>query len=140
MGLLPIQEKEFVFELTASLQMLENGKAQKVLKCPEELLPILGRGKGYVTSQDGKSLRDWVNGAEVQDPVVMRWRDRLLAVTEKGHVFVSDAWSKVPLAVKNELGSDFKESLFASAKAFDDQNYAPADDELDELNNQIAAE
>lgn len=142
LGLLPIQEKEFVFELTASVQMKDNGRTQTVLKCPEELLPILGRGTGYISSQDGAALRAWVSGAEVNDPAVMRWRDRLLAITEKGEVYVKDAWNKVPTDFREALGESFLDQLTASAKAFDEQAKAAsgADDELDALNAAIAAE
>jgi len=139
LGLLPIQEKEFVYELTASLQMRENGKAQGVLKCPEELLPILGRGKGYITPADGKALRDWVDGAKVENPKVLQWRDRLLAVTEKGETFITEAWSKVPADIQSALGADFQATLISSAKAFDDQlkTASKGDDELDALNASI---
>ena len=139
LGLLPVQEKEFVFELTASLQMRDNGKAQGVLKCPEELLPILGRGQGYITSADGKAIRDWVYGADVQDPAVARYRDRLLAVTERGEAFIKESWAKVPTDVRTALGDDFHDQILTSARAFDEQSAAEsgADTDLDALNASV---
>lgn len=140
LGLAPIQEKAFVFELTASIQMHDNGRAQTPLKCPKDLMPFLGRGNGYITSADGKAVRDWVDGGEIQDPNVARWRDRLLAVTERGEAFIADAWSKVPKDIQAALGDGFLAELTASARAFDAQAKAAAgvDDGVDALNDQLA--
>ena len=143
LGLMPIQESQFVFELTASLQMWNSGRSQAVMKCPDELMPILGRGEGYITAQDGKALRDWVDGAEAQlDPAVARWRDRLLAITENGEDFVRDAWGKVPQQVRTQLGEGFQTQLISSARAFDAQRAAAngADQDLEDLNGRIMGE
>lgn len=141
LGLMPIQESQFVFELTASLQMWGEGKQQAVLKCPADLRDALGRERGYITAQDGLALRAWVNGATVQaDPAVLKWRDRLLAICEQGVNVTNDAWGKTPPAVQAALGPDFKATLLASAREFDAQREAAhgADNAVDALNNQIA--
>lgn len=120
LGLMPIQESQFVFELTASLQMRNEGKAQTVMKCPAELRPILGREKGFITAADGKALREWIDGGRTVDPVVLKYRDRLQAVAQDGTAAVESAWAKTPPEVKAALGDAFHATLFASAKAFDD--------------------
>lgn len=142
LGLAPIQEKSFVFELTASLQMHDNGKAQTALKCPQDLIPHLGRGTGYIGPADGKAVRDWVDGGEVEDPNVARYRDRLLAVTERGEAFILDAWGKVPSDIQATLGEGFRDEILASARDFDAQKMA-ADggaEDLDALNEQLSGE
>lgn len=142
LGLMPIQESQFVFELTASLQMWGEGKQQAVLKCPAELRPYLGRQQGYITPQDGAALRAWVNGAAVKTPpTVLQWRDRVLAICERGEAAVTEAWGKIPQAVRDELGADFHATLIASAREFDAQRQAAhgADDAVNALNNQIAS-
>lgn len=136
LGLMPIQESQFVFELTASLQMWNEGTAQAVMKCPAELRPILGRGEGYITAQDGQALRQWVDGARQQDPNVEKYRHRLQAVTENGLQYVNDAWNQTPEAIRQALGEGFLHQLRASAQAFDEQRHA-GDDGLDDLNEQI---
>lgn len=141
LGLMPIQESQFVFELTASLQMWGEGKQQAVLKCPAELRPYLGREQGYITPKDGAALRAWVNGAAVQaDPTVLKWRDRLMAVCEQGLVAADAAWDKTPREVRDALGPDFRRTQIASAREFDAQRQAAreADDAVAALNNQIA--
>lgn len=121
LGLMPIQESQFVFELTASLQMWGEGKSQAVLKCPAELRGILGREKGYITAADGKALRDWVDGGQTVDPRVAKWRDRLQAVAQDGDTATRAAWGQTPPDVQAALGLEFRNTLFASAKAFDEQ-------------------
>lgn len=141
LGLMPIQESQFVFELTASLQMHAEGQAQTVLKCPEELRPILGRGRGYITAQDGLALRRWVDGAEqVIAPAVAKWRDRLLAVCERGEQAIVDAWGKTPTDVQSTLGKPFYDTCLVSAREFDRQRAtAHRDDQaVDNLNEMIA--
>lgn len=121
LGLMPIQESQFVFELTASLQMWAEGKQQAVLKCPAELRGILGRQQGYITPADGKALRDWVSGGQTIDPRVAKWRDALQAKAQDGETATRDAWGKTPPEVQAALGLEFRNTLFAAAQAFDAQ-------------------
>ena len=140
LGLMPIQESQFVFELTASVQMWNAGRDQAVLKCPDELMPILGRGRGYITADDGKLLRDWVDGAQQQeDPKITKFRHRLQAVTENGVEYVRNAWSHVPDEIKAALGEKFQQQIEASAREFDAQRAAGSgqDQDLDDLNSRI---
>lgn len=120
LGIQPIQEKNFSFEATVSLMMLDQGKRQDVLKCPAELQEILGRGKGYLTPEDGLKLRAWVDGAEPVDPAVERARGALLNVAERGMAALKAEWDGTPAEVQQALGLDFLRSCKASAKAFDD--------------------
>lgn len=119
MGLQPIQEKNFMFEMTASLLLQERGTQQKILKCPDQLLNILGRGNNYITSDDGKALRDWVDGALKLDPGVEKFRNRLLSNTEGGVTHIEDCWGKTPAAVREALGEAFHGTLVASAREYD---------------------
>lgn len=139
-GIMPVTEKNFMFEMTASLMMWNEGSAQEVMKCPGELRDILGRGQGYITSQDGKALRDWVDGAKQLDPKVEEFRNRLRSNTEHGEAHIRDCWKKTPPKIRQALGDDFLETLVASAKAFDAQRAAAADGDgqaVDELNDQV---
>lgn len=137
LGLMPIQESQFVFELTASLQMMDEGRHQNVLKCPAELRDILGRQEGYITAADGKALRDWVDGGKRLDPKVTYARDRLQANAERGLAHIQDCWEKTPAKIRKALGEDFKAALFSAAKAFDDGRTDEASKALDDLNAQV---
>lgn len=126
-GVLPVQEKNFMFEMTASLLMWNEGKEQQVMKCPAELRHILGREQGYITAADGKALRDWVDGAKQLDAEVERARNTLRTVTEQGLAALQDAWGKTPKNIQKALGEAFKNELKASAQEFDAQRAAAAD-------------
>lgn len=118
-GIQPIQEKNFSFEATVSLMMEDQGKSQQVLKCPSELQGILGRGKGYITAEDGLRLRKWVDGGEYVDPVIENARGMLLNASNKGMKVLEAEWKKFPVDIQNRLGAEFKASIIASAKAYD---------------------
>lgn len=140
LGLMPIQESQFVFELTASVQMYGEGMYQNVLKCPAELRGILGRQEGYITAQDGKALRDWVDGARQLDPKVEAFRNRLRSATEQGEAHIRECWSKTPADIKQSLGEPFFQSLLSSAKAFDASRTDPKQAAVDDLNNELMNE
>jgi hypothetical protein len=61
-GIEPICERNLPYEMTASLILEKLGRRQKPRKCPEDLMPHLGRGSGYITSDDGFAVRQWVEG------------------------------------------------------------------------------
>lgn len=141
LGIQPIQEKNFMFEMTASLMMWDAGAKQQILKCPEELTPILARQDGYITAKDGQALRNWVDGAKRVDPKVEAFRNRLQMITVDGEGKVREAWGKTPDAIKKQLGAGFFESLLASAAAY--EQIKPEDEEpsaVAALNDKIAAD
>lgn len=142
LGVQPIQEKNFMFEMTASLMMWDSGKQQQVLKCPDELLPIFGRGNGYITVADGKNLRAWVDGAKQTDPAVEAARNRLLSITEKGVDAVAAEWKKLNASIRKSLGDSFKDGLKAAAEAYDNAKVSVAEtpDVIDSLNETIMSE
>lgn len=143
LGIQPIQEKNFMFEMTASLLMWDSGARQDVLKCPADLVPILGRGHGYVTEQDGYALRAWIDGGKKLDPNLEKHRNTLQSITEQGLDALKEAWGKTPSAVQRSLGKPFLEQLKNAAVAFDeakkktsapksvDRFNADADEEVD---------
>lgn len=120
-GLQPIQEKNFMFEVTASLMMFDEGRRQECIKVPAALLAYLGRKDGYITADDGYAVRQWVNGALKLDPVVEKWRSRLQANTEGGVSHIEECWEKTPPDVRVALGDVFRATLIASAKGYEEQ-------------------
>jgi hypothetical protein len=122
LGIMPVTEKNVMFEMTASLLMMDSGKQQMVMKCPEELSPILGRQAGYITAADGKALRDWVDGAKAIDKEVEHARNSLQTITEQGAAKLGESWAALPKRVQKILDADgTKKTLKASAEAYDRQ-------------------
>jgi hypothetical protein len=132
-GLQPITEKNVVFEATISLMMHQGGQAQEVIKCPAELTHIMGRGQGYITTEDGMALRDWVNGAQPIDQEVNRATFQLQTASEQGMVALQKAWADLTNDVRLKMGG-CPEDLKMVAQAFDE-----AKPQLDKVNNLINA-
>jgi hypothetical protein len=145
-GILPIQEKSFTFELTASMMLWNSGKQREVLKCPEELATIFGKSgewaDGYLTAQHGKALRDWVDGGQQIDQEVQRAWDHLSMVCEHGMAALQEAWKALPTELKKKIDPNgCPETLKQSAQAFDQQRQMAAgagdDHAADDLNSMI---
>ena len=144
LGVQPIQEKNFMFEMTASLMMRDAGSSQDVMKCPSEIAHILGRGGDYITADDGRALRAWVDGAKQLDPKVEHFRNSLQTVTEQGVDALKSAWEKIPAKVRASLGKEFIATLKNAASAYDEQRQSArasteAPNVIASLNKQVAS-
>lgn len=154
-GVLPIQEKNFTFELTASMMLWNGGKSRDVLKCPAELETIFGQTGTWVdgytdedgvahqwlTADAGKRLRDWVDGGHQVNEKVQRARDSLQMSCEQGMDALVAAWKALPAATRKAInpGGTCPEDLKASAQAFDEQRKVADNDnqEVDDLNKSL---
>lgn len=142
-GIQPICEKNFMFEMTASVMMYDGGKQRQVLKSGDGLEDIFGTAgewqEGYLTAQHGKKIRDWVDGARQLDPAVEKWRNSLRNVTERGEAYTLECWDKTPAKYQKALGEEFKQSLLESARAYDKQAVDTSEDaqNVDDLNAQV---
>jgi AAA domain len=140
LGVLPVCEKNFMFEMTASLMMWNEGKQQQVLKCPAELRSVLGRERDYITAADGKILREWVDGGAQIDQEIERARNQLRTVTEQGMSALQAAWQALPSPVRKSISPDGKcpDDLKASAKAFDEMRTSKSSGvDVDGLNAKV---
>lgn len=132
LGIQPIQEANFSFEATVSLMMHDQGRLQDVLKCPADLQAVMGRGKGYITADDGKALRGWVDGAKPVDAELETHRGNIQNVCEKGLDALEKAWTALPKGVPGRLGKAFLDQCKASAIAYDKARDAAATAEAGE--------
>lgn len=140
LGVQPVCEKNFMFEMTASLMMLDSGRRQQVLKCPSDLVPILGREDGYITEADGAQLRQWIAGARQLDPEIERNRNLLQSTTEQGMDALRKAWTATPKYVRDALGQPFLEQLKAAASAFEAIGEPEKPATVQMLNDQVSDE
>lgn len=143
-GVLPITEKNVMFECTASMMLWDGGKSRDVMKCPEDLAAIFGKAggisQGYLTPKHGLALRKWVEGGAKLDPAVEHARNSLRTVTEQGVDAIRKAWDAQPEAIRKALGAGFQQELLDAAQAFDDQRSNASTGEgaqVDELNNTV---
>ena len=122
LGLQPIAEKNFIFELTVSLMLHDQGARQDVIKCPAALQPILGRGSGYLTIEDGLAVRQWINEGDANKQEEEFWRSHLTTQAEEGIEALRKAWEECPIAIRHKLGGkQLLEALKLRAEECDSQ-------------------
>jgi hypothetical protein len=142
LGLQPITEKSVMFEATVSLMLHDQGRRQDVIKCPEALAGIMGRGDSYLTMADGAALRAWVDGAQRLDPKIEHSKGLLKLAAEQGMGALKTAWAALPKTHQKAIGGakGCPDTYKASATAFDEQRALEAqgggapDPSLDALN------
>lgn len=129
LGIQPICEKNFMFEMTASILMGEQGTKQVHLKVPNFLKDAFGNGYGYLGIDTGKKIRKWLDQGEKEDPEIARIKSEALLVCEQG----TEALNSLYKSLHKDYQKNIKIiSHFAvckeSAQAYDELNN-PADDE-----------
>ncbi len=92
-GVQPICEKNFMFEMTCSMLMSNAGKSQKFLKMPEFLRPAFGSGNDYLTQETGRKLMEWIRSGEKEDPVITKIKSEMLMACEFGLAGVIAIWN-----------------------------------------------
>lgn len=121
LGIQPICEKNFMFEMTASVMMHDEGKFQDVIKCPSSIKDVMGRGEGYLTIQDGVNLRQWIDGGSPVDATLEHYRATLANSCEGGIASLQAAWSALPKEMKHRLEGE-KNIFKESAEGYDRQS------------------
>lgn len=103
LGMQPICEKNFMFEMTASLLMEDEGKKQTFMKLPEFLRGAFGSGSEYLGEETGNKVMEWINTGEIEDPEVNRLKSEMLMACEFGLAGVIAIWNKLPVGMKKKL-------------------------------------
>lgn len=139
LGLQAITERNFMFEMTVSFMMHDQGKRRDVLKPLGPLESVLDKKDGYLGSVEGKAIRDWIDGGKQLDPKVEKWRNRLLSITEQGVSVVEESWKQTPAGIQKQLGAGFKETLLASAREFEAQAKEAKEEQMPSLQSPSSA-
>jgi hypothetical protein len=123
LGIQPICEKNFMFELTASIMMEGQGKAQRHLKVPSFLQDAFGTGQGYLGIDAGKKIRKWLDNGEKENPEITRLKSEALLICEKGVDELTKLWKSIPKELKSNIKLISHFALCSeSAKAYDKIN------------------
>jgi len=120
LGIQPICEKNFMFEMTASFLIENEGKTQKFLKLPSFLKTSFGDGNSYLGKETGVKLMQWINTGEKEDPEVTRIKSECLMACELGLAGLEALWNTLTKAQKQKMKPYF-EVYKESAKAYDQQ-------------------
>ena len=143
MGVMPICEKNLMFEATASMMLWNGGKEREVLKCPEDLAGIFGKAgenaEGYLVPRHGLLLRQWIDGGAQVDAELEHARNSLRTVCEGGMAALESAWGELKPAMRKKLGDEFLAELKASAQEYDAQrrNAAEGGADVADLNDAV---
>lgn len=141
-GMQPICEKSFMFEMTASMMMYNEGLTQHFLKLPEFLKDAFGDGKQYLGEETGQKIIQWVNTGKKENPEVSKLKAEMLMECEKGLDALLIVWKKVPKKFQKELDGHknlCKESAMEYDKQRKESNETPAE-QLQRNKDEIAAE
>lgn len=115
-GLVPIQEKNFPFEMLITLKMEDKGKVsiEKCVKGLEESLKI----SGYINENHGKIIADWINQGAKVDLEAKQLMAEARAEAMKGVDIVSwvNSLDEKQKAIAKGFDSGFKIELVAIAK------------------------
>lgn len=133
LGIQPVCEKNFMFELTASLLMENEGKRQTFLKIPSFLRSAFGDGTGYLGVETGKKILEWVNNGEKENPEVTRWKSEMLMACEQGTKELVKIWESIPAELKPLLNAH-KEICKNSAMEYDRQKTDYEEISFEDLN------
>ncbi|CAL9986973.1 hypothetical protein VPHD81_0069 [Vibrio phage D81] len=126
LGIQPVQEKNFMYEMTASVLMFDEGKYQQHLKMPKALKAAFGdpQGQGghngYIGIDQGRAIREWVESGETIDEELEKWKSAMQLETENGVESLQAAWKKMPKAVIKAM-KPFYSNYEQAAKAYDEQ-------------------
>lgn len=125
LGLQPVCEKDFMFEMTVSMMMFDGGKQQSFTKMPEELRPIFfanndrdNNRDGFLSEAHGAGLIRWVDSGVKVDEEFERWRSRLQMSASDGMDGLKEEAAKVPASVQPKIRAVWS-SLAASAAEYD---------------------
>lgn len=131
LGLQPICEKNFMFEMTSSIMMGSQGTTQKHLKVPSFLKEAFGNGQGYLGIETGKKIRAWLDKGKKENPEIARLKSEALLICEQGVDALTNLWKSIPKDLKKEKSLiDHFALCGESAKAYDSQN---SDEEVDKV-------
>lgn len=125
LGIQPVQEKNFMFEMTASIMMFEEGKYQQHLKMPKALKAAFGDPNatgghnGYIGFEQGKAIRDWVESGDSTNKTLDHWKSKMQIATQGGVEELKAEWLKIPKALMKSM-KPFYSEFESAAKSFDD--------------------
>lgn len=140
LGIQPICEKNFMFEMTASLLMENEGKKQTFIKLPFFLKEAFGDGNGYLGESTGKAIIKWLETGEQEDPEIKRIKSEMTMAAEKGLDEVLKIWSaltkpqqKVLESHKNickESAEEYERQLVEAGNLYEEKSVEEKKEEI----------
>lgn len=117
MGIQPLCEKNFMFEMTASVMMFNEGQQQQHIKIPRDLKKAFGDGQGYLGIETGQQIRAWLDSGNI-DAELESYRNKMQLASNDGCDALKQAWQGMPQDMQAKLKS-VKSVFWAAAQAID---------------------
>jgi hypothetical protein len=134
LGIQPICEKNFMFEMTASIMMGNQGKTQFHSKVPTFLKEAFGSGQDYLGIETGKKIRAWLDKGKKENSEITRIKSEALLICEKGFEELNSYWKTIPKELKSDQSLlDHFKLCTESAKSYDAQNSTDYFDKLEKI-------
>lgn len=130
LGVQPVCEKNFMFEMTASILMDNEGKSQRHLKMPSFLKKAFGDGNSYLGENTGKKIMEWINTGEKEDPEITKCKSEMLMACEFGISGVMALWNKLSKNMQDKMKPHmgvYKEAAKAYDQAIKEAEETPQD-------------
>jgi len=118
LGVQPLCEKNFMFEMSASIMMFNEGSYQQHLKIPRDLKQAFGDGQGYLGIETGQQIRAWLDSGNIDDQLES-YRNKMQLAANDGCDALKQAWQAMPDDIKAGLQS-VKSVFWEAAKAIDE--------------------
>lgn len=135
LGIQPICEKNFMFEMTASVLMADEGKKQTFLKMPSFLKTFFGNGNGYIGEETGKNILQWFDDGTKDSAEIVKIKSEMLMACEFGLAGVIAIWNNLSPAMKKKLEAH-KNICKESAEAYERQSKEAAETPQETLREQ----
>ncbi len=119
LGIQPICEKNFMFEMTASILMENEGKSHQSIKIPSFLKATFGNGQGYLGIETGKKILELIEVGEKEDLEITKTKSEMLMICEQGLDNLKAAWKKLSPPLQTKM-KPFWSLYEGSAKGYDD--------------------
>lgn len=100
-GLQPVTEKAFIFEMLVSLMLAEHTHHAIPVKVPEPLVPLFP-GRHLITKEDGDRIRQWNNAGSAANPIEQLAK-RSRAAAEDGVELYKVFWSELTVAQRKSI-------------------------------------
>ncbi len=128
-GIQPIQEKNFIFEMTLSIMLEEGTHKPVVTKCPEPLLHLFHGEHPLITKAMGQNLRAWAEAAPLAGADSGALAEQAIAYAAQGTTAYAEYWKGLGGKQQKELlarHDEFKElARMADERAKRDDDAAP---------------
>lgn len=114
MGMQPIQEKNFMYEMTLSMMLHDNAPGKPIItKCPKPLLHLFAGEQSLITKDTGAKLKAWADGGASVD---MELRE-LKRKARESAMYGTDVWEMF----KNRLTPQEKQLIMLTDSTFQEE-------------------